>query len=648
VAACSSPTAACGDGGPATLARLGFPEQIQFGTDGSLYIADASFRRIRKVSPDGTISTVAGTGVSGFVETAGWRHKPISEMCKDWLWRLGASYWRHCQSSHPSVSTDGLIATVAGTIRYSGDGGPAVLAQLAFPTQLAVGPEGAVYIADEVNHRIRKIGVDGLITTVTGGPTRCFPPTEPCGDGGPAQQATLDSPGGLALGPDGSLYISDTGSHRIRRITPTGVMTTVAGGNGFGYSGDGGASNQALLWNPKGIAVSPDASLYFADQANHRVRRVSMALPDFTATEIVIPDESGNEVYVFDAQGRHLRTQDAFTNGVLYQFSYDAAGLLSTVADSSGNVTTIERNGSNPTAIVSPYGQRTTLTTDTNGYLAGITNPANESQAIVSTTDGLMNTFRDPKGQLHQFQYTAAGRLMRDADPAGGFTNLDRQATNRTDCAVTRTTALGHSTQYNVENLATGEERQTTTYPDGTQSVSIRGPDGRDRTTMPGGETMESLSAPDPRWNLMAPFGKSSTVTTPEGLFSTVTTSRTVSLENPTDPFTLTSQTDSVNVNGRTFTRVFDAATRAFTTTTAEARQSSHTVDLLGRIIRTQLASLHPVQFNYDSRGRLQSTNQGTSSDTRSVIFRYNTSGYLKPLPTRCCVSAANTTLLAG
>src|SRR6185503_12173572 len=114
VAACSSPTAACGDGGPATLARLGFPEQIQFGPDGSLYIADASFRRIRKVSPDGTISTVAGTGVSGF----------------------------------------------------SGDGGLATQASLRNVQGLALAPDGSLYIGDTANHRIRRVSTDGLITTV--------------------------------------------------------------------------------------------------------------------------------------------------------------------------------------------------------------------------------------------------------------------------------------------------------------------------------------------------------------------------------------------------------------------------------------------------------------------------------------------------
>src|SRR5205823_4626458 len=133
----------------------------------------------------------------------------------------------------------------------------------------AVAPDGSLYIADGGSQRIRRVGPDGIITTVAGTGVAGF-----SGDGGPAVAAKLQHPYGVAVGSDSTLYISDNGNDSIRRVGPDGIITTVAGTGVAGFSGDGGLATAAQLSHPGGIALGPDGSLYLADESNHRLRRV--------------------------------------------------------------------------------------------------------------------------------------------------------------------------------------------------------------------------------------------------------------------------------------------------------------------------------------------------------------------------------------
>src|SRR5262249_998960 len=142
-------------------------------------------------------------------------------------------------------------------------------------TGVAIAPDGSLYIADDYNQRIRRVGSNGIITTVVGDG---IPGSS--GDGGPATQARINSPNGVALAPDGSLYIADSASSRIRRGGPDGIITTVAGNGTRGYSGDGGPATQASLSDIFGVALAPDGSLYSAE--TRLVRRVVRALPGFS------------------------------------------------------------------------------------------------------------------------------------------------------------------------------------------------------------------------------------------------------------------------------------------------------------------------------------------------------------------------------
>lgn len=170
--------------------------------------------------------------------------------------------------------SDRIIETIAGAglAGYSGDGGPAINAQIREATGLAVDADGNVYFADTNNHVIRRIDRNGVITTVAGTPTQ----SGFGGEGGPATAAKLATPTDVAVAPDGSLYIADNGNHVVRRIDrATGVINTVAGTpNVAGFSGDGGLATAATLRSPSSVAVDRLGNLYIADSFNYRIRRV--------------------------------------------------------------------------------------------------------------------------------------------------------------------------------------------------------------------------------------------------------------------------------------------------------------------------------------------------------------------------------------
>lgn len=265
-----------GDGGPAAQASLNEPRGCAVGADGSLYIADSMNNRIAKVDAAGVITTVAGDGAAGYAGDGG----PAVEARLQHPYGVavgadGSLYVADTKNHRiRKVDPAGIITTAAGRSgrgRYYGDGGPAAEARLNEPYGVAVGAGGSLYIADTLNHRIRKIDPDGIISTVAGDGVRRYG-----GDGGPAVKAGLNSPTAVAVavGADGSLYIADMNNRRLRKVDPDGVITTVAGTGGAGHWGDGGPATEAAVGRPRAVAVGADGSLYFADAENHRIRQV--------------------------------------------------------------------------------------------------------------------------------------------------------------------------------------------------------------------------------------------------------------------------------------------------------------------------------------------------------------------------------------
>ncbi len=261
-----------GDGGPAAAARLNEPKSLALDGRGHLYIADAENHVIRRVDLEtGLIVTVAGhppgaaDGISRPLEAAS-----AGVEDDDPLADPPPPQGRVVQLADLSGTVRFVVGSAAGG-RFHGDGGPAVDAALHFPSAVVVDRDGHLYIADTMNHRVRRVdAATAVITTVAGTGQRRY-----SGDGGPGTAAALNEPSALALDGRGGLYIADQSNHRVRRLDlATGMITTVAGTGEAAYSGDGGPAAAAALAGPSGLAVGPDGALYIADTFNGRIRRV--------------------------------------------------------------------------------------------------------------------------------------------------------------------------------------------------------------------------------------------------------------------------------------------------------------------------------------------------------------------------------------
>ena len=657
------------------------PAALEVGADGTLYLMVLNAKQIYRLSPGGSPVLFAGSGFEGFSGDGG----PATQATLSNF--LGALALGPDESLYfidgfriRKVDRQGIITTVAGTVwGFGGDGGPATQAALKSPKGLAVAPDGSVYIADSWNSRIRKISPDGLIHTVAGTGAPGF-----SGDNGLATQATLNEPWDVALTPSGDLLVADKGNARVRRISASGIITTVAGSGLAGFSGDGGPATDAkttplaLAAAPDGgfylsdsnryrirhvsaagristvagdgtagwnvpfleggpaagakvnqayqLQVAPDGSVFVASSANGKIARIAPALTGLTGSELAVASEDAAELYVFTAEGRHSRTLDALTGAVRYEFAYDAQGYVTTVTDGYGNVTSILRDGSgNATAILGPFAQQTVLGMHADGYLATVTNPASESVGFTYTSpgSGLLATMTDAKMQVHAYEWDALGRLAKDEDPAGGFQTLTRTETPGGH-TVTRTTAMGRTTGYQVSALPTGQRTRTNMFASAISAFEERGADGVRSMTLPDGMQITQLLSPDPRFGMQAPV-VSRTSVTPSGKMLTLTRSRTPTLSNPNDPLSLTTLTETVSVNGKPFTSVFTKATGKSTDTSPLGRQTSTTLDARGQVVKREVSGVLPVDYFYDAQGRLTTTQQGTRIASRA----YHPSGYL-------------------
>jgi len=611
-----------GDGGLATQAALARPLGVATAPDGSLYIADTYNSRIRRVGTDGIITTVAGNGAFAFMGDGGPALQAAFGGPQAVLVARDGSLYIADPGSYRirRVAPDGIITTVAGNGLpfFNGDGIPATQASMA-PFGIALSLDGSsLYIADGANHRIRRVGLDGIVTTVAGAGFGAF-----FGDGGQAVQAGLNQPYGVTIGIEGSLYIADRNNLRIRRVAPDGIISTVAGNGMSGFSGDGGLARQSTFKDVAAVAAGLDGRLYIADGQNSRIRQLGPPLPGFSVSDTLIAAEDGSEVYIFNSAGRHLSTLNTLTGAVRFQFTYDNVGRLAAVTDVNNNMTTIERDsGGNPSAIVSPFGQRTILAINTNGYLSGVTNPAGEAVQLTYNSgdaDGLLATLADTQGNMHRYTYDTLGRLVRDENPAGGVKILTRNDIKEGHYIITVTTALGLASTYEVEELSTGDTRRVRIEPGGARTETILRTDGSRRVSYPDGTVVELVDGPDPRFGMQAPIQKSLIITTPQGITMSRSASRALTLSDPNNLLSLSSKTDTVTLNGLIYTSTYTAATHQVTTTTPQGRHSVSTFDALGRVLEEQSDTsfgLAPVRYTYDNRGRLAQLAHGIQSWT--------------------------------
>ncbi len=273
------------DGNLATQADLDLPEGEVLDGAGNLYIADSAHHRIREVSAStGIISTIAGNGNPAYTGDGGLAlNATLNTPASVALDGAGDLYIADSGNNaiRRIVLATGIITTVAGngTAGSGGDGGPATSATLNNPLGVSVDSAGNLYIADTYNHKIREVNSTGTIATLAGnGTTQGNGSGSYSGDGGPAIAAGLNYPYAVAFDASGNFYIPDSANNRIRVVNAsTQIITTFVGTGVIGYSGDGGPAAQAQLYSPSGIAFDPAGNLYIADTQNNRVRKVSAA-----------------------------------------------------------------------------------------------------------------------------------------------------------------------------------------------------------------------------------------------------------------------------------------------------------------------------------------------------------------------------------
>ena len=266
-----------GDGGMAAGAQLNNPFGIARGPDGALYVCDTDNHRIRKITADGKITTVAGNGTRGWSGDGGPAlAAALNEPYEVRFDAAGNVVW--CERMSHTVrqmAKDGTISTIAGngTAGYSGDGGAAVNAQLNQPHSIAIDKAGDVFICDIVNHRIRRVDMkSGIISTFAGNGER-----KTAADGA-AFTGALNGPRAMDFAPDGILWLALREGNAIYRLdVPRGTLHHVAGVGGKpGSLGNGGPAKAATLGGPKGISIAPDGRVFFADTESHSIRCVDL------------------------------------------------------------------------------------------------------------------------------------------------------------------------------------------------------------------------------------------------------------------------------------------------------------------------------------------------------------------------------------
>jgi uncharacterized protein (TIGR03437 family) len=343
-----------GDGGPAILAQLNNPQGAAVDQAGNIYIADSTNAVLRQVSKSGAIATIGGATVV--------RPEGVA------VDKSGNVYVADAQANVVRrLGTNGSFTTFAGsgTAGYGGDGGPAASAELNTPTGLAIDLAGNVYIADTGNHAIRKVASNGTISTVAGTGVAGY-----SGDGAQAAQAMLNVPLGVAVDSDGNLYIADSANHRIREVSPNGVINTIAGNGTTGFSGDGGLAFHAQISSPSGITADPFGNVFFTD--GNRIREIFVGsyittiagtgaagysgdggvgtAARFNGPTELTTDASGN-IYVADSANNAVRLLQPTGSGINLEAVTNGASNLPG-AFAPGEIVVLYGTGMGPSSLV--------------------------------------------------------------------------------------------------------------------------------------------------------------------------------------------------------------------------------------------------------------------------------------------------------
>jgi uncharacterized protein (TIGR03437 family) len=420
-----------GDGGPATVAELNNPQGLAADADGNVYIADTGNNRIRKLLPGGTIISIAGNGNASFFGDGGPADS-ASIHAPQGLFNAGGGHIYIADTGNQRIrelQPDGTITTVAGSGAQGpgGDGGPATSAQLSLPTGVTLDQAGNLYIADQGNNKVRMVSAGGVISTIAGSATFAL------GDGGPATAADLSSPSSVAIDSAGNLYIADTGHNRVR-VVSGGTIGTLAGTGVCCYSGDGGSASAAQLNSPLGLLTDASGRLFVADSDNDAVRLIQTApsggLPTITAIangasnqtgavaagEIVVIFGSGlGPAQLVSASGgstppQQLNGVTVLVNGTPASLIYVSAAQLSAIVPSgvsgANAQVVVQYQGLSSVPVAAPLttaspaiftanasGAGQALAINANGSANGASHPAAQGSILTLLVNGVVSQF---------------------------------------------------------------------------------------------------------------------------------------------------------------------------------------------------------------------------------------------------------------
>lgn len=702
-----------GDNGPAVDAELCQPQGIAIDAAGNVFIADTYNSRIRKIDTDGRITTIAGNGSWGLalpdpIEGGGEGEEgeggefnmpvdkvvaietPLFYPMDVAVDRSGNVYFSDFNPEERvgfvrKVDKEGMLSNVAGAYdTWSSDYGDNQMANSPFvhlesPHGISLDDNCNLYIADAGLNRIRMVDSAGIITTIAGTGQSGF-----AGDNGSSRDALLNYPTDVKVDRQGNVYIADYYNNVIRRVTPGGFITTIAGTGSPGYTGDNGLATEAQLFGPYKIELDVEGNLYIVDRDNQCIRKVNTSGiiktisgqgknpyteednpidPELlTGYSDIAVDDPGNIFVSFSQQsmigkigpiipymfweteslnvytdknglgygigtgGVHVKTIDLETGLTLRRFNYPST-VLGSITDQFGNTTEIERDEHLiPTAIISPDGLRTELSIDADRHLTKITFPDETHYDFSYSSDGLMELETDPGGSKFVHVFDLYGKITEILDENGGHWSYERQEQVGEDESILTkvTTAEGSKRTYLDKTDEAGTYTSLITDETGSHTFFEESGMVASKITSCGME-MEFEYDIDPKFKYK--YLKKLTEYTPAGLKKSTVTEKKYSAHSQSSPsYTITKNSTT---NGKTVTvdhHVHSSEKRA---TSAENRtmnvQYNPDTFLTERI---KIPGVLDTEFEYDSKGRLRFSTVGT----RQTELRYNSNGFVETI----------------
>ncbi len=637
---------------PATSAKLDTPSDISFDSRGNLYLADAGTCKIRRIDKEGIITTVAGNGdceysgdngpalLAGMMPNAiaaddfgnlyiaettvckGGVIDPVTGSCSGGTIVEGSYRVR-------KVSTNGIISTAVGTgEKYdpdthatNGDGGSATQAYLSNPVSVSVDRDGNLYIAD--SSVIRKVNPSGIISTVAGNGNAGYG-----GDDHLATWASIPLASGVAFDNSGSFYFSQYYSNGdvIRKVTSSGFISTVVGEGPYGLAGDEGAATQARLTRPGRLAIDPAGFIYIPDTGNKMVRKVS--IDSYKEGDINFAEPNGVG-HLISAEGLHKTSYDLETGVPLLDFGYNTSDQLTTITDQFGNVVTISRQtDGTPIAITSPDGMRTELTIDYNSQLTHLTYPDGTAHHFEYTNnDGLITAKNEPNGNRFEHFFDENGRVYATNNLEGGSWLFSR--TKNINGGMTATITTPNTTKtVSRSPLDTGKMVNYSVSPVGERIHSETSNDGLESLTMSmcnSMPTVETHSKVDPKHGYV--YLDSIKATTYHGLeLQSSLLKDYIDADLDSIPELVT---HTITTNGKTATMVHDVLNSTRTSISAENRSAISSYDPNTLLpLTSSIPGLLDTEYSYFDDGKLQTVTTGS----RSTSYTYDGEGNIETI----------------